>query len=246
MVKRSGFMMNYQLSRFAVTILLGVSLMSAAYAEGGEHHRPNSIHVNGQGRISVRPDKADLNLAVEVRTKTAKAAREQAANAMKALVDAVRDMGVAEKDIQTSYVALSPEYGADNKIVGYQLTNQVLVCVRDVNKAGAVIDAAVQAGGNAARVQGMAFAVDNSTEALVQARAKAYDDALAKAKQYAKLAGVTLGRAMQINEGFGTPPRPVPYAAEQMMMKSSAAANTPVQVGEQEVAVSVDVVFGIE
>lgn len=219
--------------------------MSAAHSEGNEHHRPNSIHVSGQGRISVRPDKADINLAVEVHTKTAKAAREQAAKTMSAVIDAVKNMGVAEKDIQTSYVSLSPEYADGNKIVGYQLSNQLVVCVRDVDKAGAVIDTAVQAGGNATRVQGMSFAVENSTEALVQAREKAYQDAKAKAQQYAKLAGVNLGRAMQINEGSGTSPAPVPYADGAFMMKSSAPS-TPVQAGEQEVVVSVDVVFGIE
>jgi uncharacterized protein len=237
-------MMNYYRSRFFTAVFLGVSLMSAAHAEGIAS-RSNSIHVNGQGKVSVRPDKADINLAIEVHTKTAKAAREQAAKAMQTLVDAVQDMGVAEKDIQTSYVALSPEYGSDSKIIGYQLTNQVLVCVRDVNKAGGVIDAAVQAGGNAARVQGMSFAVDNSAAALIQAREKAYQDAHTKAQQYAKLAGVTLGRAMHISEGSGASPAPVPYADSAFMMKSSAAS-TPVQVGEQEVAVSVDVIFGIE
>lgn len=237
--------MNYQSLRFFSAILIGMSFMSATHAEGTEHHRPNSIHVGGQGRVSVRPDKADLNLAVEVHTKTAKAAREQAAKAMSSVIDAVKDLGVAEKDIQTSYVSLSPEYGADNKIVGYQLSNQLTVCVRDVDKAGTVIDAAVQAGGNAARVQGMSFAVDNSMEALIQARAKAYQDAHSKAEQYAKLAGVTLGRAMHINEGSGVSPSPVSYADGAFMMKSSAPS-TPVQVGEQEVSVTVDIVFAVE
>ncbi|SJM91476.1 26 kDa periplasmic immunogenic protein [Crenothrix polyspora] len=220
--------------------------MSAAHAEGVKHHRPNSIHVSGLGRVSVRPDKADLNLAVEVHTKTAKAAREQAAKAMSVVIDAVKGLGVAEKDIQTSYVSLSPEYAEGNKIVGYQLSNQLMVCVRDVDKAGTVIDAAVQAGGNATRVQGMSFAVDNSTEALIQARAKAYQDAHSKAEQYAKLAGVTLGRAMHINEGSGVSPAPVPYADGAFMMMKSSAPSTPVQVGEQEVSVNVDIVFGVE
>ncbi|SJM89624.1 26 kDa periplasmic immunogenic protein [Crenothrix polyspora] len=237
-------MITHQSLRLFVAVFIGASLMSVAHAEGFEH-RPSSIHVNGQGKVSVRPDKADVSLAIEVHTKTAKAAREQAAKAMQTLVDAVQSMGVAEKDVQTSYVALSPEYGNDSKIIGYQLTNQVLVCVRDVNKAGVVIDAAVQAGGNAARVQGLNFSVDNSTAALIQAREKAYQDAHAKAQQYAKLAGVKLGKAMHISEGSGISPTAIPYVNLDLELKSSSRP-TPVQVGEQDVTVSVEVIFSVE
>jgi uncharacterized protein len=237
--------MKYPITRFFTTVVIGISLMSTAHSEGVEQ-RPHSIQVSGVGRVSVKPDKADLNLAVEVQAKTAKAAREQAATSMKALIDAVKDLDVAEKDIQTSYVSLQPEYDTTGrKIVRYNLSNQVVVCVRDVNKAGAVIDAAVQAGGDATRVQGLSFGVENSTAAQVQAREKAYEDARTKAEQYAKLAGVSLGKAMHITEGGGMGVRPVPYATERYaMMKSSA--DTPVQVGEQEVSVNVDVVFGVE
>ena len=220
--------------------------MSVAHAEGLGHHRPNSIQVNGQGRVWVAPDKADINLAVEIHAKTAKAAREQTAKAMSAVIDAVKDLGIADKDIQTSYVSLSPEYADGNKIIGYQLSNQLTVVVRDVDKVGTVIDTAVEAGGNAARVQGLSFAVENSTDALAQAREKAYGDAHAKAAQYAKLAGVGLGRALHISEGSGVPPAPVFYTQERAMMKSMAAADTPVQAGQQEVAVSVDVEFAID
>ncbi len=219
--------------------------MFSAHSEGIGHQRPNSIHVNGLGRVSVRPDKADINLAIEVHTRTAKAAREQAAAAMVAVIDAVKKMGIAEKDIQTSYVSLSPDYAEGNKIAGYQLSNQLIVGVRDVDKAGAVIDTAVQAGGNATRVQGMTFSVENPTEAQVLAREKAYEDALAKAKQYAKLAGVTLGRAMHITEGNNESRPPMPYATEAFQMVKRSV-DTPVQVGEQEVSVAVDIVFGVE
>lgn len=220
--------------------------MSVVHAEGVGHHRPNSIQVNGQGRVLVRPDKANINLAVETHAKTAKVAREQAAKAMTAVINAVKGLDIADKDIQTSYVSLSPEYADGNKIVGYQLSNQMTVVVHDVDKAGTVIDTAVQAGGDATRVQGMSFAVENSTDALAQAREKAYEDAHTKAAQYAKLAGVGLGRAIHISEGSGVPSAPVFYAGERAMMKSMAAVDTPVQVGEQEVAVSVDVEFAIE
>lgn len=223
--------------------------MTPLRAEDIDHHRPRSIQVNGLGRISIAPDKADLTLSVEVQAKSAEAARDQAAAAMTALIKAVKDSNVTDKDIQTRYVSLYPIHGQDaaNKINGYQLTNRVSVYIRDISKVSAIIDAAVKAGGNPVRVQGINFAIDNPDAALSQAREKAYANARAKAEQYAKLAGVNLGRAMYISEGGGMPPMPVPYA-EMSVMRATAGASssTPIEVGEQEVSVTVDVIFGVD
>lgn len=237
------FMSHPGVKHFLAIILVGVNLMSIAYAEGSESSRSNIIQVSGVGRVSMQPDKADLILAVDVQGKTAKATHEQAANAMAALIETIKNLAVAEKDIQTSYVSLQPEYDqTGNKIVRYRLNNQVTVCVRDISKVGAVVDAALQAGGDATRVQILNFGIDNSTEALVQAREKAYEDAQSKAAQYAKLAGVKLGRVIRITEGNSA--MPVPYAREAVMMKASV--DTPMQAGEQELSVTVGVTFAIE
>lgn len=219
-----------------------------AKAETFDHNQPRSIHVNGVGNVSAPPDKADLTLAVEVHAKTAEAARHEAANAMEALIKAVKNVGVAEKDIQTRSVSLYPNYSGDtaNKITGYQLTNRVAVCIRDVNKASDVIDSAVQAGGNATRVQGIVFGIEDIEPVLSQARVKAYANAKMKAEEYARLAGVSLAAPLHISEGNSASPTPLPYGEVRAMKAAMAeAASTPVQLGEQEVAVNVDVVFGI-
>ena len=227
--------------------LIGVAVI--ANAESLDAQRPRSIQVNGTGKVSVAPDKAELTLSVEVQAKTAATARNQAAKAMEALIKAIKDQGVAEKDIQTHSVSLYPNYSPDtaNKIVGYQLTNQVSVTIRAIDKASDIIDSAVQAGGNATRVQGINFAIDNPSSALANAREKAYVDAKMKAEQYAKLADVSLGAPLHINEGSVFSPVPHPYA-EMRTMKAAMAdsASTPVQPGEQELTVNVDVVFGIQ
>ena len=168
---------------------------------------------------------------------------------MTALINAVKAENVADKDIQTSNVSLYPIYGQDgaNKISGYQLTNRVTVVIHDVSKVSAIIDSAVKAGGNPVRVQGISFGIDNPEAALAQAREKAYANARAKAEQYAKLANVTLGRVMHIIEGGGIPPMPRPYAEMSAMRGAvSAASPTPIQAGEQEVSVTVEVVFGVD
>lgn len=237
----------------AVSFLAVVSLLSAlmtnAYAETRESLSTRSIHVNGTGNASAAPDKADLTLSIEVQAKTAEAARNQAANAMEALIKAIKSEGVADKDIQTRSVSLYPNYSPDatNKIIGYQLSNQVTVCIRDINNASVIIDTAVKAGGNSTRVQGINFALDNPESALALARDKAYANAKMKAEQYAKLAGVVLGTPLHINESNEISPAPLPYA-EMRTMKAAMTdnASTPVQAGEQKVTVNVDVVFEIQ
>ncbi len=235
--------------RLFALFVLGSVLMTHAHAATSDNQRPRSIHVNGTGKVSAAPDKADLTLSVEVQAKTAEAARNQAAKAMEALIKTIRNQGVAEKDIQTRSVSLYPNYAPDghNKIIGYQLSNQVAVCIRDRDKASDIIDSAVLAGGNATRVQGISFAIENQEPVLAQAREQAYANAKMKAEQYAKLAGVSLGAPLHISEGADIAPTPMPYG-EMRMMKSAMAdsASTPVQAGEQEVTVNVDVMFAIE
>lgn len=245
--------MIYYRARTLLTFLgilfINIAIMVNANAEPTEHQKPRSIHVSGTGKASAAPDKADLSLSVEVQAKTAEAARNQAANAMEALIKAVKNEGVADKDIQTRSVSLYPNYSPDtaNKITGYQLTNQVSVCIREIDKASDVIDSAVKAGGNATRVQGINFAIDNADLVLAKAREKAYANAKMKAEQYAELAGVGLGSVLHISESNEFSPAPMPYA-EMRSLKAGMAdsASTPVQVGEQEVIVNVDVIFGIE
>lgn len=220
-----------------------------ANAETLDGSNPRSIRVNGTGKVSAPPDKADLTLAVEVNAKTAEAARNEAAHAMEALINAVKNAGVADKDIQTSSVSLYPTYSGDvpSKITGYHLANQITLCIRDIVKASDIIDAAVQAGGNAARVQGIAFGIDNSEPLLSQAREKAYANAKMKALEYARLAGVNLASPLHISEGAAMLPSPMPYGEIRTMKAAMAdGASTPVQAGEQEVTVNVDVIFGIK
>ncbi len=232
-----------------ILALMSTLLMTTANAEPLDSQRPRSIHVNGTSKVSVKPDKADLTLSVEVQAKTAEAARNRAAVAMEALIKAVKSEHVADKDIQTRSVSLYPTYSPDtaNRIIGYQLSNQVTVCIRDINKASDIIDSAVRAGGNSTRVQGINFGIDNPESALRDTREKAYANAKMKAEQYAKLAGVSLGSPLYISEGSDIPAMPMPYGEVRMMKTATAdGASTPVQVGEQEVSVTVDVMFGIE
>lgn len=244
-------MLYYNNRRFfslIMFVLLSTNPMLTANAETPSSHSSRSIHVNGIGKVLVLPDKADLTLSVEIQAKTAEAAREQAAATMENLIKAVKNLDIANKDIQTRSVSLYPSYSPDtvNKISGYQLSNQVAVCVRDINKTSEIIDAAVKGGGNSTRVQGVSFAIENPESALSKAREKAFANAKEKAGQYAKLAGVNLGSPLHISEGNDVSAMPMPYGEIRMMSAKSASSSTPVLLGEQEVSVTVDVIFDIQ
>jgi uncharacterized protein len=117
----------------------------------------SGIHVTGEGAVSTDPDLVLLTLGVETRAATVEAARTDAAEAMNRVMDALRQEGVAEGDIQTRYFTIQPEYRYDTPqrvpvLVGYLVANIVIAKVRDVDAVGAIIDAVVLAGGDATRI----------------------------------------------------------------------------------------------
>ena len=129
-------------------------------------------------------------------------------------------------------------------ILGYQVTNQLTVQLRDLNAIGGIIDAAVEAAGDLTRFHGVSFTIDDPTALEVQARAAAIADLQAKAKQFATLTGVKLGRLRFITETGG--PAAIRSLSERGFAPASAAEPTPIQAGELEVVVTVQGVFAIE
>lgn len=202
------------------------------------------IRVQGIGRVSVLTDMAIVSLGVETPAKTAAEARQKAAEAMTEMMTAVRAQSVADKDIQTQHLSLNPIYAPDGagKITGYMAQHQLSVKVRDLTAVGTVIDEALKASGEAGRMYGLSFGVDDTSAAETDARARAYTNALSKATELAKAAGVGLGRPIRIVESSAGMPGPVPMPGG-MMARMAADTATPIASGEQEVAVSVDVVY---
>lgn len=208
----------------------------------------NTIVVPGTGRVMVEPDVATVRLGVLLVRSTASAAREAAAATMTAILDAVAAAGVAKQDIRTAYLSLSPvtDYSPEHgpRVTGYQAANNVAVTVRDLASTGAVIDTGLAAG--ATSLDGLEFRLDDPTEAEQQARKAAVDDARSRATTLATAAGVALGRVVGIEEGERHGP-PIPFAGVGRAFALKAeAADTPVESGTQEIAVSVVVSFSID
>jgi uncharacterized protein YggE len=126
------------------------------------------------------------------------------------------------------------------EVTGYTVINMVDVKITDIDKLGAIIDAAVKAGAN--NVGGVQFSVENMDALVQQAREQAMADAKSKAEQLAKLGGVTLGAPVSISEGTSMPPQPM--AARDAMSVASGAAAAPIQAGQNEITVSVTVSYG--
>ncbi len=209
------------------------------------------ITVTGQGKVSVQPDIALVNVGVEVTAPTVAEAREQAASAMEQMEEAVRALGIEDRDIRTQYFNIYPQYAySENegpRITAFTVNNQVELKVRNIDNASQVLDAAIAAGGDAVRVNGIYFSVEDPESHLADARREAVDNARARAQVLADAAGVSLGNARSISESASYP-GPIPYGRGGEMMAPAQTGGdmvTSVNAGEQELTLSVYVVFDI-
>jgi uncharacterized protein YggE len=181
---------------------------------------------------------------VTITAATVEAARSASAKAIAAVLERLRALGVADRDLQTSMVSVNPQYdysreGAPPRLAGYQVSNLVAATVRDIERVGDAIDAALTAG--ATNVDRMAFRVADPSAAEREAREAAVADARLKAESYAKAAGVTIGAVAAILESGA----PIPYPLPGMERLAFAAkdASTPIEAGENEVVATVTIAY---
>jgi len=214
--------------------------------------QPAIIKVNGSGKASLKPDIALVTIGVLRQDKTARAALDANNQAMAAVIDAMKKMKIASKDLQTSGFNISPQYHYPKRsndgsqqppvITGYQVSNQLTIRIRDLAKVGNVLDKAVTLGVNSGG--GIVFTNDKPEDAITQARKKAMANAIAKARTLTKAAGVELGDIVTITEQSAMP-RPVPMARGRMMAEAAMADSVPVQAGENEYRVDISVSWEI-
>jgi len=209
-----------------------------------------TITVSASSHVTLVPDTAHVSLGISVTKPTVEAARAEAAKVMNAIVGAAKSKGIAERDIRTTGISLSPQldpctYGPSacakpGTIVGYAMSEQVDVTVHDLDVAGAVIDAATAAG--ATNVNGITFVVDDPDAAANRARVAAIGKAHDEADAMARAAGVSLGRVVSITESPTAVPIPYAYPGAASGARDVAS---PVQPGTQDVDASVTVVYEI-
>lgn len=212
--------------------------------------QPRAITVSGEGTASIAPDMAIVNLSVTRMAETAQAALAQNNEAVRSVLDALKANGVADRDIQTGDFSIFPRYSDRQPtpqntnqqpvIIGYQVTNSLTVRVRELSKLGGLIDQSVKLGVN----QGgqITFTNHEPKAAYQNARRKAVEDAMEKAKTLAEAAGVTLGLVATISE---TKLQPVAPAPMMRMAMAKEADSVPVAGGETTYTVTVEMRFDI-
>ncbi|MFN7055927.1 SIMPL domain-containing protein [Hyphomonas sp.] len=210
-----------------------------------------TIQLSAESRVNRAPDIAFITAGVTQERATAGEAMAAQSAAMNGVFEALRASGVADRDMQTSGLSLSPRYdyietpGRDGRIrgeqrlAGYVASNQVTVRVRDLANLGETLDRMVASGGNT--ISGISFAIDDDKPLRNEARANAMKEAIAKAELYASAAGLRVGRIVTIREGYEASPQPMPMA--RMAMAEAMDMSTPVAGGEVGITANVSVLF---
>jgi uncharacterized protein len=219
----------------AVVALAGVGRPELA---GGAAKSPGGITVNGTGSVTAVPDEAEFTLGVQTEGATAREALAANSAQMRRVLAALRSAGIAKRDIQTQDVSVSPDYSDERTISGYTTRNAVRVKIRDLDRAGAVLDAAANAGAN--EVYGPTLSRSNHDELQGKALRDAVADARRKAEALAKAAGVQLGEVTAISEGFAGG-GPEPYYERAALAKADVA----IEPGTQDIQATVTVTFAI-
>ena len=224
--------------------LLGL-LSAAATAETPIVPDATILDVTATGRVSRIPNLATIRAGVVTQAATAAAASADNAARLARVIAALKSAGIADRDLSTSSLSLSPQYRyADNQppaITGYQASNAVSIRFRDIARSGRVLDALVAEGAN--QIDGPALSLDKPEAALDEARTQAVATARARADLYAKAAGLRIDRIVAIDENgqdAGGPPPPVLYRARAL---SADSAPTQVLPGETDVTVTIAVRF---
>ena len=200
------------------------------------------LQVNEQ--VEVEPDTVNINAGVTNEAMTAQEALSQNSAQMQRVIDRLRKLGIPERDIQTTRINLGARFDYDQQAQkqvfrGYQASNQVRVTLRDTDEVGGVLDALVQAGAN--DINGPSFSVSDDTQAKAEARRRAMERARSMALDYARVAGYSNVRVLQISESVSGPVRE--YAADSIRVTAQRAGAPPVQPGMVETGVTVSVTY---
>ena len=222
----------------AVLAAVIVGAPAPVRAAPGDPPADAGVEVQGVGTATGTPDVLHLTIGVETGAAAVADALGSANTAAQKVHDALRAAKVADADLQTANVHVYPRYAGDGQqISGYLAGQDIRVTLRDRDTAGATIATAVAAGGDAARLQGISYELDDDTALRSQARERAFADARGTAEQYAKLAGRELGDVVLMREEV-TSSGPVPMAAGDSATSSQAV---PIAPGSTDVTVTANV-----
>jgi uncharacterized protein YggE len=224
-----------------ITVFAVAGVVALAIPANGAGTTDNRfITVTGVGTVSVVPDAVRFNATVSALSSTNAAALSSASKSASAVRTALRDKGIAVKDIRTANISVYPEYNwtqeSGTKITGYRASQTFDVLVRKASTAGTIIEAVVTAGGDNVQLGGVVPTTLNPSLATEEARVAAVANAKSKATSYAKLLGTSIGKVLSLEEQSS----PI-YSSPFPMAKAADAAGVEIDLGEQDVTVTITV-----
>ncbi|MBF6602869.1 MAG: SIMPL domain-containing protein [Sphingorhabdus sp.] len=235
--------MKYIAMMSLATAMIGIS--PAVHAANVQITAQNPVvEISVSEQVDSAPDTATFSTGVETKAPTATQALRDNSQQAKRVIDKLKELGIAEKDIQTTGINLHADYEYDrenstNRFVGYRVSNQVQATVRDIDNLGTILDALVSSGG-ATNLSGPNFSIDDDSAVKKLARERALANGKAQAESYAKAAGYSGVRVLSISEGISNnSPYPVPEAAR--MVK--ADASVPVAPGQVGTTVNLNITY---
>lgn len=239
--------MHKYISLAVVVILAAVILSACAPAATNTlNPYPRQLNASGQGKVYIVPDLAYVYIGVRAQTANLSDSLNQSNTKASEIASQLKELGVADQDIQTSAFNVYPQqnYDQNGQPTGteYVVENTVNVTVRDLSKLGQVLDAVVRSGANS--INGISFDVADRATAEAQARELAIKDARARADEMARLAGVTLGDLISVNVYNSGSPSPVYEGKGGAVMSTSG--QVPVAAGQLLITADANIAFQIK
>jgi uncharacterized protein YggE len=220
----------------------GCGIVGSNSSDGSDSRQ---VTVVGAGKVQGTPDTLTANVSVEASAPDVTAAMNQSSDRTRAVIDALAgEAKIDRKDISTSTVNLQSQTSQDGAtIIGYRASNSLTVKIRQLDSASKTLALIVDKGGNSTRISSVAFSIDDDSQLVKDARARAFEDAKSRAQQYADLSGLRLGNVISITEAGGSAPPPPPYGAPE---PKSVAAPVPLEPGQQTVSFAVTVIWELQ
>lgn len=233
--------------RYAAALLVAPILTAPAFAQVQVQSNGPVVSLGVTENVSLDPDIANLSAGVTTVAPTAVEAMRQNARQMNQVIDRIESLGIDEDDIQTSGINLNPDYQYNQStgqqvFRGYRVMNRVNVKVRDIQRTGEVLDALVAVG--ATDIGGIGWSVDDPSDAIEQARQTAWSTGRDRAMEYARLAGYSNIRLLEVSENVMAD-RPMPYQGDIVVTASRASVeeSTPVRPGQANVSATINFTY---
>ena len=229
--------------------------MRAASAEKGSVYGKGGIIVTGSSSIELKPDMATISLGVESYATTVSVARDNASISINEMLDVMKNVGIDDEDIQTTAFNIYPQYEyievredgrvrGVQELVGFTVSNMLLVTVKNLDDIGEIIDKITDAGGNDVRFNSINFGIQDPVPYQSQLRKLAVEDGITKASQLAEYSGVKLGSITMINDYSSQ----ASVAQDQAVFAERAMVipSTSINPGSLNLSMQVDMIFEIE